>query len=145
MILLLAVAIALYGALLANAGVPAGGGEEAISQAYAGFFLTLWLWIVLALLLVFGAIIGRMPAWAAISLLLLHPISGIAAFVALDAASRHIGAGAFILFLLPPAIAGYAFWARLTQLHEAYPPRTVSAVALGAIGFLSVCGFLTGM
>jgi hypothetical protein len=145
MILLLAVAIALYGALLANSGVSAGGGEDAISQAYAGLFLTLWLWLALALLLIVGAIMGRMPVWALVAMLLLHPISGIAAFVALDAASRRVGAGVVILAVLPPAIAAYAFWARLTQLHEAYPPRMVSALALGAIAFLSVCGFLTGL
>lgn len=102
------------------------------------------LWIALALLLVVGAVMGRMPASAAIIEVFLHPISGVAAFVALDAASRRVGAGLLLLVLLPLPIASYAFWARLTYLHKAYP-RPVSFVAVGAIAFLSVCAFATGL
>jgi hypothetical protein len=50
-IALLAVATGLYVAVLANTIPAAGGGEARISQAYAAFSLTLWLWIVLAALL----------------------------------------------------------------------------------------------
>ena len=89
-IALLAVAIGLYVAVLANSVPASGGGEERISQAYAAFFLTLWLWIVLALLLLVGGIMGQMPRWAAISAIFLHPLAGLVAFVALDAVSRHV-------------------------------------------------------
>lgn len=140
-----AVAIAFYGALLANSGAPSAGGEEAYSQAWAGFLLTLGLWTVLALMLVVGAAKGRMPVWAAITALLLHPISGVAAFVALDAASRRVGLGAIILVLLPLPIASYAFWARLPQWREAYPPGVASIVTWGAVALLSVAAFAMGL
>src|SRR5215469_491966 len=90
MIALMAVAIVLYCALLANSMAPLGHGEQAFSDAWAGFLLTFGLWIVLALMLIVGAIMGRMPLWAGIAALLLHPLSGIAAFTALDAVSRRI-------------------------------------------------------
>ncbi|HLJ69703.1 MAG TPA: hypothetical protein VKU03_00185 [Roseiarcus sp.] len=145
MMSLLAVAIVLYGALLANSGAPPAGGEEAYSQAWAGFLLTLGLWSVLALMLAVGAAKGRMPVWAALAALLLHPISGLAAFVALDAASRRVGLGAVLLVLLPLPIASYAFWARLPQWREAYPPGLASAVAWGAVALLSLAAFATGL
>lgn len=145
MIVLATGAAALYIALLVNAGAPLAGGEAAFSQAWSGFLLTLMLWTALALLLVVGAVMGRMPASAAIIEVFLHPISGVAAFVALDAASRRVGAGLLLLVLLPLPIASYAFWARLTYLHKAYPPRPVSFVAVGAIAFLSVCALATGL
>ena len=145
MISLSAIAVVLYGALLANSGAPSAGGEEAYSQAWAGFLLTLGLWIVLALMLVVGAAKGRMPVGAAIAALLLHPISGVAAFVALDAASRRVGLGAIVLILLPLPIASYAFWARLPRWREAYPPGIASASMWGAVALLSVAAFATGL
>lgn len=89
MIVLATGAAALYIALLVNAGAPPADGEAAFSQAWSGFLLTLMLWIALALLLVVGAVMGRMPASAAIIEFFLHPISGVAAFVVLDVASSR--------------------------------------------------------
>lgn len=143
---LLLVAAVLYVALLANAFPPTGGGgEERISQAYGAFFLTLWLWIVLALLLVVGGVRGEMPRWAAVCAVVLHPLSGVAAFVALDAVSRHVDGAIVFVALLPPVLAGYAMWARLTHWREAYPPRPVSAAAWGAVAVLTLGGMLSGL
>ncbi len=103
-----------------------------------GFFLTLWLWIVLALLLVVGGVMGRMPGWAAITAALLHPVSGVAAFVALDALSRNVAGAILFVALLPPLIAGYALWARLPQLHAAYSPGTVSVAVWGVVALLTI-------
>jgi hypothetical protein len=142
---LLAVAAVLYVALLVNAVAPAGSGEEAISQGYAVLELTLCLWIALALLLLVGGVRGRMPGWVAISAIFLHPLAGVAEFVALDAVSRQIyGAIAFVA-LTPPLIAGYAVWARLPQLHEAYPPRPVSLVVWGATVILSIGAVMSSL
>jgi hypothetical protein len=131
-----------WSAKLRNAS---GGGEERISQAFGAFFLTLWLWIVLALLLVVGGIMGRMPRWVAISAIFLHPLSGVAAFVALDAVSRNVSAAILFVALSPPLIAGYALWARLPQLHEAYPARAVSIAAWVAVAALTVGGMASGL
>ncbi len=144
-IALLAVAVGLYVAMLANAVPPSGGGEERISQAYATLFLTLWLWIVLALLLIVGGVMGQMPRWVAISAIFLHPLAGVAALVALDAVSRHVGGAILFVVLLPILIAGYALWARLPQLHEAYPPRPVSIAAWSAIALLTIGGLASGL
>lgn len=143
MMALLALAIGLYVAVLANAVPPSGGGEERISQAFGAFFLTLWLWIVLAALLLVGGTMGQMPRWAAVSAIFLHPLSGVATFVALDAVSRHVGGAILFVALLPILIAGYAVWARLPQLHEAYPARPVSIAAWTTVLILSIGALLS--
>jgi hypothetical protein len=79
-----------------------------------------------------------MPRWAAISTIFLHPLAGVATFAALDAVSRHVGGAILFVALLPILIAGYALWARLPQLHEAYPPRQVSIVTWSAVLLLSI-------
>ena len=134
---LLAVAIVLYGGLLASGMTPLGHGEEAFSHAWAGFLLTCALWIVLALMLIVGAVMGRMPLWAGIIAPLLHPLSGLAAFAALDAVSRRVGGEIVVLVLLPPLIAGYAFWARMPPWRDRYPPGPVSGFIWAAVALIS--------
>src|SRR5271167_5027919 len=80
--LLFGVACGLYIAMLVNAATPLGGGEAAFSDAIASLFLTVTLWIVLALLLVNGALMGEMPRWSAIVAVMLVPPSGLPPFAA---------------------------------------------------------------
>ena len=61
--LVLALASGLYVAMLLNVQVPAGGGEARIANAYQVLFLTLWLWIALAVLLGMRGVMGEMPRW----------------------------------------------------------------------------------
>jgi len=42
------------------------------------------LWVALALLLVVGGVMGEMPRWAAVLAVIVHPLSGVGAFVAID-------------------------------------------------------------
>jgi len=144
-IALLAVAGELYWELLTASAEPLGGGEAAFSQAYGALLLTLWLWLVLAFLLVVGAVKGHMPRWAALSALLLHPLSGVAAFAAVDAASRHIAGALAIVALLPLVLAGYALWARLPRLRALLPEFATSAAAGAAILALSVAALMMGL
>ena len=144
MIALLALAAALYVALLVASAAPLEGGEAAYSQAWGALLLTFWLWVVLALALAVGAVMGRMPRGAGIAALLLHPISGVAAFVALDAVSRHIQGALGIVALLPPLIAFYALWTRLPSLRASAPAGVVSAAVWGAVALLSAAAFATG-
>ena len=144
-IVLLAIAGVLYCALLATNAAPSGGGEAAYSQAWAALLLTLWLWLALAFLLVVGGVKGHMPRWAALSALLLHPLSGVAAFAAEDAVSRHIEGAFTIVALLPLVLAGYALWARLPRLRAHLPEFATSATAGAAILALSVAALMTGM
>ena len=135
--LVLALASGLYVAMLLNVQVPAGGGEARIANAYQVLFLTLWLWIVLAVLLGICGVMGEMPRWAGIAAIFLHPLSGVAAFVAIDMAERHAWAIVFPV-LLPLLTALYAMWARLPQLHAKLPAKTMSLAAWGTILVLSI-------
>ena len=145
MIALLAVAGVLYCALLVTSAAPSGGGEDAYSQAWASLLLTFWLWVALAALLLVGAVMGHMPRWAALSSLLLHPLSGVAAFAAEDAASRHVAGALIIVALLPLVVAGYALWARLPRLRAMLPEVATSLGAGAAILLLSVAALMTSM
>jgi hypothetical protein len=144
MMALLALAAGLYVALLVASAAPLAGGEESYSQAWGALLLTFSLWVVLALALVVGAAMGQMPRGAGIAALLLHPISGVAAFVALDAVSRHIQGALGVVALLPPLIAFYALWARLPSLRASAPAGVVGAAVWGAVALLSAAAFATG-
>ncbi|SDR40193.1 hypothetical protein SAMN05519103_02695 [Rhizobiales bacterium GAS113] len=140
-ILVLALACFLYIAMLSSVSRPAGGGESAIGAAIQSFLLLVFLWIALAILLLIGGLRGDMPRWAAILTLILHPLSGIAAFVAIDMYSRHVTWAVIVPALLPPLIALYAMWARLPALHAALPARATSVVIWGAILILTIVPF----
>ena len=126
--LLFAIACGLYIAMLASVTSPAeaGGGEAAIGAAFQELFVTVGLWIVLAVLLLVGGIMGEMPRWSAIVAVVLHPLSGVAAFIALDMCSRNIGWAIVFPVLLPALIALYAVWARLPQLRRVLSAKTTS-------------------
>jgi len=137
--LLFAVACALYIAMLVKAATPLGGGEAAFSDAIGSFFLTVALWIVLALLLVNAGLMGAMPRSSAIVAVLLVPLSGVAAFVAIDMCSRHIQWAIAFPATLPPLIAAYAMWARLPRLRVLFPSSAISLSAWIMVFVLSIC------
>ncbi|MGA2494989.1 MAG: hypothetical protein ABSF67_18955 [Roseiarcus sp.] len=145
MLALLGLAAALYIVLLVTSAAPLEGGEAAYSQAWGALLLTFWLWVVLALALVVGAVMGRMPRAAGFAALLLHLISGVAAFVAIDAVSRHVQGALAVVALLPPLIAFYALWARLPSLRSSAPAGTVGAAVWVAVALLSAGAFATGL
>ena len=110
--MLLAIAAVLYGLMLANAMYqPSGGGEASLEAAIEGLFVTAGLWIVLAIMVVVGAVQGTMPGWAGGLAGILVPASGVANFTAVDMCSRHMPWAIVIPILLAPLIAFYAFWA----------------------------------
>ena len=89
LLLLLSVAGVLYVLMLANALYePSGGGEARMSAAFEGLFLGAGLWIVLAIMIVVGAVMGSMPGWAGALAGILVPVSGVANFTAVDMCSR---------------------------------------------------------
>jgi hypothetical protein len=136
---LMAIAAVLYVLMLVNAlSPPSGSGEARISDAYAAFFLTVGLWIVLAIMLFVGGIMGAMPRWAAWLAVLLVPLSGVAAFAAIDMCSRNMQGAIIFPVALPLIIAFYAYWARSSQLHDTMPAKRISTLVWGAVFFLSV-------
>ena len=85
-----------------------------------------------------------MPLAAGFAALPPHPISGVAAFVAIDAASRHIEGALGVVALLPPLIAFYALWARLPSLRASAPAGNRRRRVWGAVALLSAGAFATG-
>jgi hypothetical protein len=142
-LLILVLAGAVYALMLANIQFHAGGGDAVVGEAIMEMFLLLVLWVLLALLLTAGGVAGRMPRWAAIALVFLHPLSGVAVFAAIDMCSRMMPLAAAFVVVLPALTALYALWARLTGLHTALPQRPTSAAALGGIAALSVLALAT--
>jgi len=143
LLLLLAVAGVLYVLMLANATYePAGGGESRMSAAFEGLFLTLGLWIVLAVMIVAGAVGGTMPGWAGGLAGILVPASGIANFTAVDMLSRHMPWAIVFPILLAPLIAFYAFWARMPELQARLPAERTSVAVWASIFVLSVATFV---
>lgn len=143
--LLLAVAFGLYVAMLASITTPgqSGGGEAAIGAAYQELLLTFALWVVLAILLLIGGLIGEMPRWAATLAIFLHPLAGVATVVAIDMCSREVGGAIVFPAFLPLLVGFYAAWARLPQLRRLMPP--ISVPALGAVLVFSVAPLLLAL
>ena len=139
----LAIAAVLYGLMLANAMYqPSGGGEASLEAALEGLFVTAGLWIVLAIMVVVGAVQGTMPGWAGGLAGILVPVSGVANFTAVDMCSRHMPWAIVIPILLAPLIAFYAFWAGWPKLHAALPAESTSVAVWASIFVLSVATFV---
>ena len=98
---------------------------DGISRGLAGVYAVIGiaiLWIMLAILLGLGAAKGRMPSWAGIAALVLHPVSLVAVGATVDLLSSPGFDWALIVpGVLPPLIAAYALWARLPGLHGVLP------------------------
>jgi len=143
LILLSLVAAALYVMLLANATWhPAGGGEAVMGQAFELLFLAVGLWIVLALMLLVGGIMGSMPRWVAWLAIVLVPMAAVADSVAIDMCTRHMEGAIVLVAALPALVAFYAFWARLPRLQATLPAERTSAAVWGALFFLSIITFV---
>jgi hypothetical protein len=123
-----------------------GGGEAAFGNAMEGLFAVVALWIVLAILLAVGGVMGNMPGRAAVAAIFLVPMAGVASFVALDMCSRHMRWAIALVALPPLLVAFYAAWARLPVLRTKMPAATRVAVAVwGAVLALSAVTFLAAM
>ena len=144
-ILLFALTGVLYVAMLTTISFSAGGGEAAFSQAIAALFAVIGLWVLLALLLFAGAILGKMPRWSAAAAVIFVPVSGVAMFVAIDMCSRHIAWAVIVPIMLPLLIALYAAWARWPRFHTAFPAKQTSMIVWGVIFVLSTATFLLAL
>jgi hypothetical protein len=142
-VLLLAIVGFLYLAMMYNIAVPGGiGPEDSLGQAILCLFLTVLLWLALAILLLVGGVMGEMPGRAAIVAAVLTPVSGVAAVTAIDLYSRHGKWAIMVPALLPPLITLYAMWARFPALHAVFPARTTSLAIWGTILLLSLASFV---
>lgn len=134
-IIVLVLAALFYIGMVACLGDLSSPGQDAagrgLSAAFAvifGFFV--WLW--LGILLVIGGVKGSMPFWGGIAAAILLPVSAVTALIALDLQ----GQATWLLgvpIALPPLFAAYGLWARLTGLHGVLPETGTSLVLLAAI------------
>jgi len=144
-IVLLLFAAFLYVGMTAN--LTGLRGTDAAGRGMAlGFAVVIGslLWLVLTGLFVLAWFNGRLPPWAAVAVVVLLPLSGIAAAVATAYADER---GRWLMaapFLLPPLLALYALWARLPAAHGVLPPVPTSAVLGGAILLLTVVPLVIG-
>jgi hypothetical protein len=140
---MLPMALVLYGLMLVNAvQEPEGSGEARIGAAVEMLFITAGLWIVLALMMIVAFVTGSMPAWTAILTLILVPMSGVAAVVALDMVSRRLQWAVFFPIVMPALVLFYAFWARLPALQRAFDAQRTSITIWAAIFLLSIAAFV---
>jgi tetratricopeptide (TPR) repeat protein len=87
-------------------------------------------WVLLGVLLVIAGVKGNIPAWAGMFVAILLPASAITSAIASDLSSSQNSWVLIEPYALPPLIAAYAFYARLTGLHRAIPlvPTTIAAL-----------------
>ena len=142
----LAIAAVLFVIVLGiGANTTSGGGEAAFGEGLQAFFAVVALWIALAILLLIGGLMGQMPGRAALAAVVLTPVSGIAAFVAIDMCSRHMRWAVLSIAILGLLIAFYACWARMVSLRAKMPDATrVSVAVWGGVAVVSAVTFLAG-
>lgn len=144
-IVLMALAAVLYMAMLSTVSFSAGGGDAAMGQALAGFFFTVALWIVLALLVANAAIMGEIPRGIVVVSALLVPLAGVTTFVAIDMCSRHIKWAIIGPLLLPLLVASYATTARFARMRAVFPGNGFSIAIWSVVAVLSIVLLLAAM
>ncbi len=117
--------------------------------AIAALAALVLLWVLLGLLLIVGASKGDMPPWGAAAAFILHPLSGIAAGMALVRLGDRSGADQsviVIMVVLPPLLAAYALWAHRPALHAKLPAiptgcllwGIAAAFSAGPVAYMSI-------
>jgi hypothetical protein len=142
MIAVLAVAALLYALMLAWIGDARD--SDAAGRGLAGFYILVGgflLWVALAILLMIGAVRGRMPLGATLAAVVLLPASAVAVVKAINLYDHNVDWLILVPALLPPIFALYALWARLPVLQARFKPAATSAVAGIAIGALTALPF----
>jgi tetratricopeptide (TPR) repeat protein len=102
---------------------------NALTAAFAALF-GFAAWVLLGVLLVIAGVKGNIPAWAGTLVAILLPASAITSAMAADLSRSQNSWVLIEPYALPPLIAAYALYARLTSLHRAVPlvPATITAL-----------------
>lgn len=144
-IALFAIAFLLYSGFLAN--LLGSRGTDAAGRGMAlGFaaIIGVVLWLVLTGLFVLAWFNGRLPGWLAALMLLVLPVSAIAAAAAAGLAEERGWWLMTVPIALPPLLALLALWGGLPALHGILPAGMTSAVLGGAIAMLTVVPLAMG-
>lgn len=138
-ILVLLLAVFPYAGMLACLFDLNRGGNDAMGRGLDEGFAVVFgmaLWLLLGILLLIGWLRGGMPDWSVITAAALWPLSAVSAGIALDFI-EHDSSYIVVPALLPPALASYAMWARLTRLHRLLQPLPTSIVAWIIVGLIA--------
>lgn len=135
---LLVLAAVLYAAMLTSIS-ELGRGDLAGQGLAAGYasIAGVCLWLTLAALLLLAFLNGVMPRWAAVTMALALPLSGLALIIAAALSPGMSGWALLTPALLPLLFAGYALVMRFPAL-AAVSADAVSAIAVGAVTVISV-------
>jgi lipoprotein NlpI len=138
-IITLILAVFPYAGMLASLSDLGRSGNDAMGRGFDEAFAVLFgiaLWLLLGILLLIGWLRGEMPDWSVTAAAVLWPLSAVSASIALDFID-HGDDYIIVPALLPPAIAAYALWARLTGLHGFLQPLPTSIVAWTAVALIA--------
>jgi hypothetical protein len=121
------------------------GGSDAAGNALGEAFAAIeivFLWALLATLLIVCGVAGSMPWPAVLSAVVLLPASGFAALTALDLLADH-RAPPFLWpiitpALVPPIVVGFCFWTLLPAMRAVIPAGVATGLAWGATLMLCV-------
>ena len=140
-LIVLALAMVCYIGMMGNISDLQDGNTDAMGRGLAASFALILLiaeWVLLAILMLIGGINGAIPVWSAMSGLILVPVSGVMAGIALFLVDRG-GSPLYQLVpgLLAPVLAGYALWARFPAVQRLMPPLATSLLAWLAVAILA--------
>jgi hypothetical protein len=139
--LILVITLLLWAAVVAHCSTlyTSDAAGHALSSAY-GAFMVLGLWILLAILLVIGAIKGGMPWWSKLAAVILVPASGASALAAMNLMSGHPGVRwpLVIPVLAPLLLIALSLWSYFPAVRSALPGAAALAAGWGALLVLSL-------
>ena len=114
---------------------------NALSQAF-GVLMAIALWILLAILVILGAVRGGMPVWMRVAGVLLIPAAGAATVGAIQVLSQGTEwpvRWPLAVPILAPALAiALAFWCFLPSFRGAASPPLIGTVVFGCLTLLSI-------
>lgn len=111
-----------------------GNGLAAAFAVICGFVV--WVWI--GVLVLIAGVKGNMPVWMGIAMAVLLPASAVTSAIGLDMQRADYTWPLIEPLALPPIVAAYALYARLTVVHRAIPIVPVTIAGLAAVIALTV-------
>ena len=140
---LLGVTVLLWVATVANCITirSSDAAGNALSQAF-GVFMAIALFVLLAIVLVLGAVRGSMPLWMCLAMVVLVPASGAATIAAIEVLSQGtewpVRWPLAIPILAPLTLIVVALWSYLPAMRANASAATVGGAAILTLAVLSI-------
>lgn len=140
---LVVVAVVLWAATVANAVTikSSDAAGNALSHAF-GVLMAIALFVLLAILLVLGAVRGEMPIWMRIAAVVLVPASGAATVAAIELLSQGtewpVRWPLVIPILAPALLIAFVLWTIVPAVRATAAGSSVGLIGWGALAVLSI-------